>query len=77
MNTQNTKIQGYSTAQGDALYTNFKIARDAYGRLTGYAMLDMFDGRFMVTTNRRASIFEKQGDGEVLDFTEIYERYYI
>jgi len=74
MNTQNTKRQGYSAGQGEAIFTNFKNVRSCYGYLTGYAILEMFDGRFLLAPYESAKTLERQGYGKILERTEIYAR---
>lgn len=61
------KKQEYSSAYGDGKFSTKEKATNPAGQLTkpeNYSVVAMNDGSFIRTTNKRASVFEKQGDGK-------------
>ena len=62
--------QVFNSAYGDAKFKSLKAAMDYYFRSDGVAFCKG-DGYYLISTNRRASIFEKQGDVIVLSFSEV------
>lgn len=66
-----------SSAYGDLKYNNRNTAKSAYYHQAdqqpkgGTALVSMHDGSHLVTSNARASIFEKQGSGKIIPLTDI------
>ena len=60
------------TSMGDMQFDSMELAekhRDGAAKSGSLSLLRMKSGKYMVTTNNRASKFEAQGEGEIIDDT--------
>jgi hypothetical protein len=58
-----------NSAYGDMLFSNIKSASNPTGKLTkpeNYSVVELHNGQFLRTTNERANIFVKQGEGNLV-----------